>query len=77
MISPFYPKGPKKMDLSQGFPELPSGPLDVYRKRASFNWKEMLRFLEGEEIIAFKVTGQFSFYLNAQFKVCVCVCTKV
>lgn len=45
------------MGLSEEFPELPSGPLDVYRKRASFNWKEMLRFIEGEEIIAFKVTG--------------------
>lgn len=43
------------MDLSQEFPELPSGPLDVYRKRASFNWKGMLRFMEGEEIIALKV----------------------
>uniref|UniRef100_A0A8C2CDN2 Acyl-coenzyme A oxidase n=1 Tax=Cyprinus carpio TaxID=7962 RepID=A0A8C2CDN2_CYPCA len=31
-----------------------SGPLDIYRKKASFSWKEMLRFLEGDEIIAFK-----------------------
>uniref|UniRef100_A0A8C2CGJ0 Acyl-coenzyme A oxidase n=1 Tax=Cyprinus carpio TaxID=7962 RepID=A0A8C2CGJ0_CYPCA len=30
------------------------GPLDIYRKKASFSWKEMLRFLEGDEIIAFK-----------------------
>ncbi|KAF5905433.1 epididymis-specific alpha-mannosidase, partial [Clarias magur] len=44
----------KKMVLSQEFPELPNGPLDVYRKRASFDWKEMLRFMEGEEITAFK-----------------------
>ncbi|XP_041638400.1 peroxisomal acyl-coenzyme A oxidase 3 [Cheilinus undulatus] len=35
-------------------PDLPSGPLDVYRKKASFNWKEMLLFLEGEDIIKFK-----------------------
>ncbi|KAK5876183.1 hypothetical protein CesoFtcFv8_027179 [Champsocephalus esox] len=34
--------------------ELPSGPLDVYRKASSFNWKDMLVFLEGEEIVAFK-----------------------
>uniref|UniRef100_A0A671LY97 Acyl-coenzyme A oxidase n=1 Tax=Sinocyclocheilus anshuiensis TaxID=1608454 RepID=A0A671LY97_9TELE len=32
----------------------PSGPLDIYRKKASFSWKEMLQFLEGDEIIAFK-----------------------
>lgn len=36
--------------------DLPRGPLDVYRKKASFNWKEMLLFLEGEEICAMKVT---------------------
>lgn len=44
---------PEKMN--QNLPNLPSGPLDVYRKKASFNWKEMATFLEGEEIIAFKV----------------------
>ncbi|XP_072553701.1 peroxisomal acyl-coenzyme A oxidase 3 [Paramormyrops kingsleyae] len=40
--------------MHQNLPDLPSGPLDVYRKKASFNWKEMATFLEGEEIIAFK-----------------------
>uniref|UniRef100_A0A667ZVK8 Acyl-coenzyme A oxidase n=1 Tax=Myripristis murdjan TaxID=586833 RepID=A0A667ZVK8_9TELE len=30
------------------------GPLDLYRKKASFNWKEMLLFIEGEDILAFK-----------------------
>ncbi|XP_054457488.1 peroxisomal acyl-coenzyme A oxidase 3 [Anoplopoma fimbria] len=34
--------------------DLPSGPLDFYRKKASFNWKDMLFFLDGEEIVAFK-----------------------
>lgn len=43
----------EKMD--EGIPDLPSGPLDIYRKRASFSWKDMMRFLEGDEIIAFKV----------------------
>uniref|UniRef100_A0A673LP86 Acyl-CoA oxidase 3, pristanoyl n=1 Tax=Sinocyclocheilus rhinocerous TaxID=307959 RepID=A0A673LP86_9TELE len=42
----------EKMD--EGIPDLPSGPLDIYRKKASFSWKEMLWFLEGDEIIAFK-----------------------
>uniref|UniRef100_A0A8C1ZJV4 Acyl-coenzyme A oxidase n=1 Tax=Cyprinus carpio TaxID=7962 RepID=A0A8C1ZJV4_CYPCA len=39
---------------SIGIPDIPSGPLDIYRKKASFSWKQMLRFLEGDEIIAFK-----------------------
>ncbi|XP_074480308.1 peroxisomal acyl-coenzyme A oxidase 3 [Sebastes fasciatus] len=34
--------------------DVPSGPLDIYRKKASFNWKDMLRFIDGEEIMAFK-----------------------
>ncbi|KAM7377685.1 hypothetical protein PAMA_014138 [Pampus argenteus] len=34
--------------------DLPSGPLDIYRQKASFNWKEMLCFIDGEEILAFK-----------------------
>lgn len=43
--------------------DLPHGPLDIYRKKASFNWKDMLLFLEGEEISAMKVT-----FLNFEFK---------
>ncbi|KAI8740037.1 peroxisomal acyl-coenzyme A oxidase 3 isoform X1 [Biomphalaria glabrata] len=30
------------------------GPLDAYRKDASFNWKQMALFLEGEDILRFK-----------------------
>ncbi|KAM3857625.1 peroxisomal acyl-coenzyme A oxidase 3 [Diretmus argenteus] len=37
-----------------GVADLPSGPLDVYRKKASFNWKDMLLFMEGEDVVAFK-----------------------
>lgn len=57
------------MGLSKDFPELPRGPLDVYRKMASFSWKEMLRFMEGDEIIAFKVTC-----IDIFLVCCVCVC---
>ncbi|XP_052004250.1 peroxisomal acyl-coenzyme A oxidase 3 [Xyrauchen texanus] len=42
----------EKMD--EGIPDLPNGPLDIYRKKASFSWKDMMRFLEDDEIIAFK-----------------------
>ncbi|XP_072232772.1 peroxisomal acyl-coenzyme A oxidase 3 [Leuresthes tenuis] len=34
--------------------DLPSGPLDEYRRKASFNWKDMLCFIDGEEILQFK-----------------------
>ncbi|XP_068613419.1 peroxisomal acyl-coenzyme A oxidase 3-like [Brachionichthys hirsutus] len=34
--------------------DLPTGPLDLYRKKASFNWKDMLVFIEGEELHSFK-----------------------
>lgn len=33
----------------------PGGPLDVYRQKASFSCTEMLDFLEGPDIQAFKV----------------------
>lgn len=34
--------------------DLPSGPLDIYRNKASFNWKDMLLFIDGEELLSFK-----------------------
>ncbi|XP_041350325.1 peroxisomal acyl-coenzyme A oxidase 3-like [Gigantopelta aegis] len=34
--------------------DLPPGPLDVYRKKASFDWKLMKLHLEGEDILHFK-----------------------
>ncbi|XP_066135047.1 peroxisomal acyl-coenzyme A oxidase 3 isoform X2 [Saccopteryx bilineata] len=37
-------------------PDFPRGPLDVYRARASFNWKELALFLEGEDMLRFKKT---------------------
>ncbi|XP_061566048.1 peroxisomal acyl-coenzyme A oxidase 3 [Cololabis saira] len=40
------------MDLEME--DLPSGPLDLYRTKASFSWKDMLRFMEGDQILRFK-----------------------
>ena len=34
--------------------DLPSGPLDAYRKKASFDWKKMKILMEGEDNIRFK-----------------------
>uniref|UniRef100_A0A3Q3ICG7 Acyl-coenzyme A oxidase n=1 Tax=Monopterus albus TaxID=43700 RepID=A0A3Q3ICG7_MONAL len=42
----------KKMDYE--VPDLPSGPLDIYRKKASFNWKDMLLFIDGDEMLTYK-----------------------
>lgn len=33
----------------------PSGPLDEYRKTASFDWKKMRLFYDGEDVLKFKV----------------------
>uniref|UniRef100_A0A8C2U4X6 Acyl-coenzyme A oxidase n=1 Tax=Coturnix japonica TaxID=93934 RepID=A0A8C2U4X6_COTJA len=35
-------------------PDFPKGPLSKYRQKASFNWKEMAVFLDGEDIIQLK-----------------------
>ncbi|RWS04177.1 Peroxisomal acyl-coenzyme A oxidase 3-like protein [Dinothrombium tinctorium] len=43
-----------ELNLDVLIPDLPSGPLDEYRRRASFNWKLMKLTLEGEEVIKFK-----------------------
>ncbi|XP_014841566.1 PREDICTED: peroxisomal acyl-coenzyme A oxidase 3 [Poecilia mexicana] len=40
--------------MEQVVADLPSGPLDAYRNKASFSWKEMLHFIDGEEILQFK-----------------------
>ncbi|KAG9479768.1 hypothetical protein GDO78_011680 [Eleutherodactylus coqui] len=46
----------KKSDATSQdeLPDLPHGPLDEYRRKASFNWKDMVMFLEDEDIVAFK-----------------------
>jgi len=36
-------------------PDFPPGPLDLYRKQASFDWKKLKLFLEDESIFEFKV----------------------
>uniref|UniRef100_A0A4X2M5A4 Acyl-coenzyme A oxidase n=1 Tax=Vombatus ursinus TaxID=29139 RepID=A0A4X2M5A4_VOMUR len=35
-------------------PDLPKGPLCIYRAKSSFNWKELLLFLDGEDMIILK-----------------------
>ncbi|XP_075713644.1 peroxisomal acyl-coenzyme A oxidase 3 isoform X2 [Rhinoderma darwinii] len=49
-------KSDAKVATSQDelLPELPNGPLNEYRRKASFYWKDMVMFLEDEDIAAFK-----------------------
>lgn len=35
--------------------DLPKGPLDVYRRRATFDWKSFKLALEGEDNMLFQV----------------------
>lgn len=50
-VDPVQPEYPK---MDPDIPDLPSGPLDLYRKKASFNWKDMLYFIDGKDILEYK-----------------------
>lgn len=41
--------------MSHLLEDFPPGPLDRYRKKASFDWKMMKVFLEGEDMIEYQV----------------------
>lgn len=41
------------------FPDLPDGPLTVYRKKATFDYKKMALLLEDEESYRLKVSLNF------------------
>ena len=45
----------KEPSLDEILKDFPPGPLDLYRKKASFDWKQMKLFIEGEDILKFKV----------------------
>lgn len=47
--------------ISDCVPDWPSGPLDTYRNKATFNWKQMKLLLEGEDVIRFKTRVWNSF----------------
>lgn len=40
-------------------PDLPKGPLCVYRKRAKFDWKRLRLIFEKEQALRIKVDGIF------------------
>ncbi|XP_053073628.1 peroxisomal acyl-coenzyme A oxidase 3 isoform X3 [Acinonyx jubatus] len=45
---------PSEGDTASLLPDLPGGPLQAYRARASFCWKELALFLEGEDMLRLK-----------------------
>lgn len=49
---------PSEGDAASLLPDLPGGPLQAYRTRASFCWKELALFLEGEDMLRLKVRLQ-------------------
>jgi acyl-CoA oxidase len=44
----------KDFDVHTFLPDFAKGPLDVYREKASFHWKEMALFLDGSDVLQFK-----------------------
>lgn len=57
----------RQLDFLKDFP---AGPLDEYRKQASFDWKVMTLVMEPEEVLRFKVN--LNFILSSQQLVPVC-----
>ena len=45
----------RETPLEEILKDFPPGPLDLYRKKASFDWKQMKLFIEGEDVLKFKV----------------------
>lgn len=48
-------RGENGTDLDELIPDLPQGPLDQYRMKATFNWKEMKAHMDPPSIIALMV----------------------
>lgn len=41
--------------------DFPPGPLDFYRQKASFDWKAMKLFIEGQEMVEYEVKLEYNF----------------
>lgn len=44
----------KEQQLRELLPDWPQGPLTEYRKKATFDWRQMRIMLEGEDVVTFK-----------------------
>lgn len=47
--------------------DLPEGPLDAYRKRATFDWKSFKLTLESEDNVRFQVLELINFNICIRF----------
>lgn len=45
----------ERKSLDELLSDFPPGPLDAYRKKATFQWKKLKLFIEGEDELRFKV----------------------
>lgn len=51
-----FPRVKREMSTASNLiKDLPRGPLDAYRKRATFDWKSLKLSLEGEDCIQYQV----------------------
>lgn len=60
---------PELRDILKDFPR---GPLCLYRKKASFNWKDMAVLMQGKDALILKVFTIILYYLkisHSAFKV--------
>lgn len=48
-----------KVDLKSYIHDLKPGPLDIYRKKAKFDWKEMKILMEGEDMLKLQASVTF------------------
>ena len=59
--------GLTKVDVHPSLDEIlkdfPPGPLDRYRNKASFDWKQMKIFWDGEDCTLFKVSIELIYYV--------------
>ncbi len=51
------PRKQRDPKLDELIPDMPIGPLDLYRKQAKFDWKEMKFLVEGEDALIYKVSS--------------------
>ena len=56
----YYPRQAIVMEQETDFiPDLPEGPLNIYRKQASFDWKKLKLVFDKPEILKLKVSTEY------------------
>lgn len=63
-----------KQNIKDILPDFKPGPLDYYRKKAKFDWKEMKILLEGEEMLKLQVNDYISVFKSIFYSIYRPVC---